>query len=797
MNQESTITFANTLDPEGNSRLVILERLEGTLPTIPVNPAPNDCSSDPLNTICGFGAGIGITTGVDLTIFGNNAGANTNINTSVFIGSGAGEFSTNGVRSMGMGYRALRNSSSRTSIGNNTAVGWQSQTNAIDSGFCTSLGATTLELLQTGIGNTAIGAATLSSLLTGNNCTGIGSSCLLNLGGAGTDNTCIGQASMLSKTSGDRNTTIGKSSGSGNLSGSDNIYVGERAGVEHKGAESGNIMIGNVGTLGDNNITRIGIPGTTLEAHIAGVFSVTPTGGGDEMMIMDSLGQTGTQVIPTGDVIGPGSSTDEAIARFDGTTGKLLQNSIITIDDDGDFFESGTVFLHMRGGGSNTGVGADALGNIISSGGSNTACGKQSLLLLTSGDLNTAIGFNSGAKITTADSNTCVGYRALDQVTGDSNTGLGIRAGNLLTTGTNNICINNAGVAGEGRKIRIGTFGTQENCFIAGIAGVTPASSLEMVIIDSTTGELGSQIVSPTDQMSTGLISGGEMTVDIDTTEFSISDGRGFIRNVTTDILTEVEWTGLTAQSTTYVGFLTFVSLSSIGTPVYSTTNPTNSEIRENIFLGILGHPDAINISFIEGIPCVIENSVNSLRDLYIGLASLNLSGNTVSAAQTDLSIAKTAGKMMRFGANYYNDIADPHVVSISSFNSDTGANTYNLVYQDSSARFGISDIIPGQYDNGGGESSPGVVPNNDFSVQRVYIFSANSQMVISPAQFVYNTSTEAIAAIYTEGFIVQQNNADDAILVGFIAVRGAATNLSLITDAIFLKVNKFGAISN
>lgn len=37
----------------------------------------------------------------------------------------------------------------------------------------------------------------------------------------------------------------------------------------------------------------------------------------------------------TGDVVGPGSSTDNAIARFDGTTGKLIQDSGATIDDSG------------------------------------------------------------------------------------------------------------------------------------------------------------------------------------------------------------------------------------------------------------------------------------------------------------------------------------------------------------------------------------------------------------------------------------------------------------------------------
>lgn len=37
-----------------------------------------------------------------------------------------------------------------------------------------------------------------------------------------------------------------------------------------------------------------------------------------------------------GDVVGPASATDNAIARFDSTTGKLIQNSAITVSDTGD-----------------------------------------------------------------------------------------------------------------------------------------------------------------------------------------------------------------------------------------------------------------------------------------------------------------------------------------------------------------------------------------------------------------------------------------------------------------------------
>lgn len=37
----------------------------------------------------------------------------------------------------------------------------------------------------------------------------------------------------------------------------------------------------------------------------------------------------------TGNVVGPAASTDNAIARYDGTTGALLQNSLVTVDDAG------------------------------------------------------------------------------------------------------------------------------------------------------------------------------------------------------------------------------------------------------------------------------------------------------------------------------------------------------------------------------------------------------------------------------------------------------------------------------
>ena len=53
----------------------------------------------------------------------------------------------------------------------------------------------------------------------------------------------------------------------------------------------------------------------------------------------------------TGDVVGPASSTDNAIVRFDGTTGKLIQNSVVTIDDVGNLANAAHNHQNAAGGG--------------------------------------------------------------------------------------------------------------------------------------------------------------------------------------------------------------------------------------------------------------------------------------------------------------------------------------------------------------------------------------------------------------------------------------------------------------
>lgn len=75
---------------------------------------------------------------------------------------------------------------------------------------------------------------------------------------------------------------------------------------------------------------RVGSRGETL-------YLLQPNGTPVALTIND-LGQWVTPSLGgagSGDVIGPAGATDNAVARFDGATGKLLQNSGVTIDDSG------------------------------------------------------------------------------------------------------------------------------------------------------------------------------------------------------------------------------------------------------------------------------------------------------------------------------------------------------------------------------------------------------------------------------------------------------------------------------
>ncbi len=80
--------------------------------------------------------------------------------------------------------------------------------------------------------------------------------------------------------------------------------------------------------------------GATVEdAGVRGLVPDSAAGSLDRFLCVD-----GTFKVPgIGAVTGPGSSIDNAIARWDGTNGDTIQNSLVTIDDSGNLTLPGTV----------------------------------------------------------------------------------------------------------------------------------------------------------------------------------------------------------------------------------------------------------------------------------------------------------------------------------------------------------------------------------------------------------------------------------------------------------------------
>jgi len=340
-------------------------------------------------------------------------------------------------------------------------------------------------------------------------------------------NSTLGANDLILIDSSDLNIGLGINSLGLVSGGTSNIALGHNSG-NLLTTGSNNICIGNTGIAANSSIIRLGTFGTHTSTFIAGIANATPVGLTQTVIIDITTGELGSIPIGGGgaDVIGTPPSTDNAIARYDGITGIVIQNSNITIDDSGHFDKLGINFLHERGGTFNFAAGSNALG-AITSGNSNTAIGYNSLRLFTTGTHSTAIGTHTLENSTGGSDNVAVGYSALERlisdsfstavgahaiedstsgtntalgysalrniITGDENVALGYEAGRSLTLAdSNNILIKNNGTAGDSNRIRIGTFGTHTSAFMAGIAGVTPVGSTQAVIIDTATGELGS-----------------------------------------------------------------------------------------------------------------------------------------------------------------------------------------------------------------------------------------------------------------------------------------------------------------
>lgn len=143
-----------------------------------------------------------------------------------------------------------------------------------------------------------------------------------------------------------------------------------------------------------DNTTWLQIPVTHIASN--GTF----TNGDDCYLSFNRAGTAGT-----GDITGPGVSTDNTLVRFDGTTGKLVQQSGVVVDDVNNISNVGTIAMSgqiasprydFTNGGANSYL-AGTAGN-----GFNIFCLGVNTVYFSNGIISSAVAYTSSAGITGA-----------------------------------------------------------------------------------------------------------------------------------------------------------------------------------------------------------------------------------------------------------------------------------------------------------------------------------------------------------------------------------------------------------
>ena len=117
---------------------------------------------------------------------------------------------------------------------------------------------------------------------------------------------------------------------------------------------------------------------------------------------MNYNGETIANVVPAS------ISTDNAVVRFDGVTGALIQNSTVIVDDAGALTAKRFQSIDTT----NVFVGDSSTGEVSTADCKNTAVGGEALKLVTSsgGNHNSAHGYKAGEFLTTGYYNTFLGF---------------------------------------------------------------------------------------------------------------------------------------------------------------------------------------------------------------------------------------------------------------------------------------------------------------------------------------------------------------------------------------------------
>lgn len=286
---------------------------------------------------------------------------------------------------------------------------------------------------------------------------------------------------------------------------------------------------------------------------------------------------------------------------------------------------------------------------------------------------------------------------------------------------------------------------------------------------------------------STGVLTGGILTTGAGAAQFSISDGTGQIID-SDGTSTAVSWSGKTNITPTNIASqnITFIGIDSAGNVVQSSTRFTGTQNRTIIALGVAVHVDRTTVDAVNNEHNPAFNIGNQLGDLYDSIGFFNISGNVYSANGANLNINKSVGVIGGHGVNYYNDIDNPHKLTLAALT----ALTFQYRFSDGSNGVTGIEIDPLNLDDGAGGLTA-LSNNNKWSVQRIYSFTSNNVKIQRGVEE-YSSVEEAIAGIGSNAYVTEPSIAANGLLRAYLIIKKGCTSLNDSNTARFISASKF-----
>ena len=301
---------------------------------------------------------------------------------------------------------------------------------------------------------------------------------------------------------------------------------------------------------------------------------------------------------------------------------------------------------------------------------------------------------------------------------------------------------------------------------------------------------------------STGLLTGGVVTINATNSLFDITAGTVRFVDDTTDPLNPVAYlVSFGAQTAVAVTNLataagTYLAINTSGTLVQATTEYDYADTRTFAPIAFLFHANNTSIRSVLSTGLFAADSGNRLNDFLNSVGVINVSGNQYSANGVNLSLNKSAGTSHAPGINIYTDKKSPD----TSTDAAITLCSFQLTYRNGSGGYVVSTtttISTTFYDNGTG-TLVGIPDLNWVAIPIYFVPGLGSSGVrVQYPQRFFASKQEAIDSLPDSTFEINVNLLENATIRTWCVVLKGTTDLSDTAAAEFVHNGKFTGSSS